>query len=168
MGPGVHYPIFLGKGILTLSEVFPLCMEREEWKSGVPCASGRCYDDHSFCMLGKHMLKNDPGLAGVGTAKALNKQTNKQPLAWRGVLQWWAIWVLAQPQWHVNLRLVSQLCICLVLLLEQWFSVYLQYQHQRKFKCWVQFVFQPKYKYTFWFGWYPYPNDPYIFGISQP
>ena len=28
--------------------------------------------------LRKHMLKNDPGLAGVGIAKALNKQTNKQ------------------------------------------------------------------------------------------
>ena len=27
--------------------------------------------------LRKHMLKNDPGLAGVGIAKALNKQTNK-------------------------------------------------------------------------------------------
>ena len=61
-----------------MSVLVPLCMGREECESGVPCASGRCYDDHSFCMLGKHMLKNDPGLAGVGIAKAFNKQTKKQ------------------------------------------------------------------------------------------
>jgi len=38
------------------------------------CVLGRCYDNHPCFMLGKHMLKNDPGLAGVGIAKAFNKQ----------------------------------------------------------------------------------------------
>ena len=41
------------------------------------CVLGRCYDNHPCFMLGKHMLKNDPGFAGVGIAKAFNKQTNK-------------------------------------------------------------------------------------------
>ena len=48
-------PQFLGvvEGYLAPVKGFP-------WESGVPCDSGRSYDYNPFCILGKHMLKNDP------------------------------------------------------------------------------------------------------------